>query len=369
MEELPEGVDLEALLAPLPGDAPAGSDLRADFSPESLYYRLRDARADARAAERAADAEASEAATPLQWRTVRDLGIEALTDRSKDLEIAAWLTEALLRSDGLVGLAAGSRLMTGLTESFWDELYPLPDEDGLETRIAPVAGLNGSGGEGTLLQPLRKVLLCVRPSGEPLFFWQYEQSVAVASIGDSARRQQRLDAGVLPFETVETEARLAGASFAVLRRQAEDAAESWTALGRSMDQRAGADGPPTSAVAELLEKIRGVGARFASEEPPADTDLPSAAAASPDGAGSVAVGVAAAAGGALGSREEALRTLSQVAEFFRRTEPHSPLAYTLQEAVRRGRLSWPDLLAEIVPDVGTRSSILVSLGIKPPPDE
>jgi type VI secretion system protein ImpA len=289
--------------------------------------------------------------------------------RSKDLEIAAWLTEALLRSDGLVGLAAGSRLMTGLAENYWDELYPMPDEDGLETRIAPVAGLNGSGAEGTLLQPLRKLPLCMRPGGEPLFFWQYEQSVEVAGIGDAVRRQQRLDAGVLPFETVETEARLAGKDFAVLRRQAEDAAVAWTALGRSMDQRAGADGPPTSAVAELLEKIRAVGARFASEEPPVESDLPAATGASFDGAADGAVAVAVTTGGGLGSREEALRTLSQVADFFRRTEPHSPLAYTLQEAVRRGRLSWPDLLAEIVPDVGTRSSILISLGIKPPPEE
>ena len=56
MQELPEGFDLAALLAPIPGEAPAGQDLREDKSPEALYFRLRDARREASAAERAADA-------------------------------------------------------------------------------------------------------------------------------------------------------------------------------------------------------------------------------------------------------------------------------------------------------------------------
>jgi len=73
--------------------------------------------------------------------------------------------------------------------------------------------------------------------------------------------------------------------------------------------------------------------------------------------------------GALTTREDALRALAQIAEFFRRTEPLSPIAYTLQEAVRRSRMTWPELLAEIVPDVTSRSAILTSLGIRPPPSE
>src|SRR3954470_22294172 len=114
MAELPEGFDLAALLASIPGDAPAGIDLRGDASPQSLYYRLRDARADARAAERTAESEDPLSAPPPEWRMIRDLGIEAIAGHSKDLEIAAWLTEALLRSDRLPGFTAGVRLMSGL---------------------------------------------------------------------------------------------------------------------------------------------------------------------------------------------------------------------------------------------------------------
>jgi type VI secretion system protein ImpA len=376
MEELPEGFDLAALLAPIPGDAPAGENLRDDATPESLYYRLRDARAEARAAERLQDAPNPEtgafdasAAPPQQWRIIRELSHEALLTRSKDLEIAAWLTEALLRSDGLVGLDAGCRLMTGLVETYWDGLFPQPDEDGIATRVAPIAGLNGEGRDGTLTQPIRKLPLFERPSGEAFRYWQYEQSFEVAGIADAARRQQRIDAGVLPIETVDAEAAAAEKlaretgkdGFAALRRRAADAAAAWQALGQALDSRAGADAPATSQVRELLEKLRAVTERFApGEEEAVSVAEPTAAPGAP------AAATAAAAAG-VSSREDALRTLAQLADYFRRTEPHSPLAYTLQEAVRRARMTWPELLEEIVPDAAARSAILSSLGIRPPP--
>ena len=73
--------------------------------------------------------------------------------------------------------------------------------------------------------------------------------------------------------------------------------------------------------------------------------------------------------GQIASREDALRALGEIADFFRRTEPHSPLSYTLDEAVRRGRMTWPELLAEVVADTDTRNTILNTLGIRPPPPE
>lgn len=360
MPEGPEGFDLAALLAPIPGPAPAGADLRRDASPESLYFRLRDARGDARAAERASEAGGDAVSSP-EWRAVRELAVEALSRQTKDLEIAAWLSEALLRGDGLCGLAAGFRAMAGLAENFWDEFFPQPDEEGVAGRLAAVAGLNGAGRDGTLIQPLRRIVLFARPDGAPFEFWQYEQSREAAGIGDAARRQQRLDAGVVPFETVESEARAADpACFARLRDHAVDAGEAWQALGRMLDGRAGADAPPTSQVRDLLDQIRQVADRFA----PSAERAPEAAADS--AAQPVGGGAAVLPAGTMASREDALRVLGEIADYFRRTEPHSPLAYTLQEAVRRGRMTWPELLAEIVPDAGSRSAILSSLGIRPP---
>ena len=84
----------------------------------------------------------------------------------------------------------------------------------------------------------------------------------------------------------------------------------------------------------------------------------------PQSAGSTQVTV-----GRVVTREDMLRDIARIAEWFRRNEPQSPLAYTLDDAVRRGRMSLPDLLAELVADPGSRHAILTSLGIKPPPDD
>lgn len=368
MAEWPDFIDMDALLAPIPGDAPTGIDLREDFSPQSPYYRLRDARAEARAAERAADANpGEETVIPPQWRAVRDLAIAALTERTKDIEVAAWLTEAMVRTEGLRGLAAGAHLLAGLA-AFWDDnLYPMPDEDGLITRVAPVGGLNGEGGGGTLIQPLRKLPLFRRPDGNMMAFWQYEQSEDLAKESNSERIEQRIAAGILPLDKAEAEARAAGqAHFQAMLAQARLASENWQAMGEVFDAKAGMDGPPTSAVRELLEKITTLLARFAPGE---DAGLADTAAATSGGemaAGGAGGGVPRAGGPGV-NREDMLKDLIRIADHFRKSEPQSPLAYTLDEAVRRARMTWPELIAEVVADSTTRDAILMQLGIKPPP--
>lgn len=375
MSDWPDGIDMDALLAPIPGDAPAGEDLREDFSPQSLYFRMRDARSEARAAERAADANPGEdAVPPPQWRQVRDLAITALTTKTKDLEIAAWLTESMVRSDGLRGLAAGAHLIGGLADALWDNnLFPMPDEDGIETRVAPVSGLNGEGGGGTLTQPLRKLPLFTRPDGNMMFYWQYEQSEELKKITDQARIKQRLAAGTLPLEQVETEARAAGqAHFGRLRSAAKAALREWTAMGEVMDAKAGTDGPPTSQVRELVEALLELTQRYA--PPDVEEDEAAAEDTAAEGEEAAAGGVPGAGGmvmrpaAAVVTREDMLKELARISEFFRKTEPQSPIAYTLEEAIRRGRMSWPDLLAELVSDAKVRDSILIQLGIRPQPE-
>jgi type VI secretion system protein ImpA len=384
MQEWPEGFDLAALVAPIPGEMPAGQDLREDKSPESLYFRLRDARREASAAERAADAPKDDsdprpvdgAPVPpiLQWRIVRELATEALSLHSKDLEIAAWLTEALLRDAGLRGLTAGFRLLAELAENSWDDLFPQPDEEGIVTRVAPVAALNGVGREGTLIQPLRKIVLYERPQdSSPLYFWQYELSAGIAASGNAEQRQELYEARRLPpFEAIENEAPVVHARLAELRRDVGAAAEAWQKLGRVFDERAVADGPPTSGIRDVLEKIRFAADRLAfPDQNISETDTAAAGRSAPSTPPEKTDGAAAGAPATTGlaSREEALRALAQIADYFRRTEPLSPISYTLQEAVRRGRMTWPELLSEIVPDATARSAILSSLGIRPPPSE
>jgi type VI secretion system protein ImpA len=361
-----EGLDLETLLTPISAETPTGADVRSDFSPTSNYFRLRDARAEARSAERAADTDPNADGMANEgWRNVRTFAVKILSEQAKDLEVAAWLTESLVRSHGLAGLAFGAQVIGGLAERYWDQVYPLPDEDGMETRVAPITGLNGEGGDGTLFQPLNKTRLFNDANGEPVMLFQYEQSADLETITDKARKEARLKAGVPPFDKTQAAARAAGAAhFVALRKTLREAQAAWSAMGAVLDEKAGRDAPPTRRVSDALEKILDVINRYAPPE--------AAAAAAAESVDEVTAEAAAPeAGGGMGkakkmvTREDALATLSEIAEFFRRTEPQSPLAYTIDDAIRRGRMSWPELLGELVADAGLRNNILNTLGIKP----
>jgi len=365
---LPEGFDLEALLAPIPGDEPQGTDLREDFSAQSPYFRLRDARAEARETERRQEsAEDGEAVIPPQWKTVVALAKTALAEKSKDIEVAAWMTEALVRLHGLSGLAAGALLIKGLAEAFWDGVFPLPDEDGIVTRVAPVTGLSGAESDGTLMPALRQLPLFNRPDGSGFAWWQYERSIELEAIADEARKQARLEAGTMPLADVEKLARAAGqAHFARLKGLLAGTMATWQAMGQSLDDLAGADGPSTGRVLNLLRAMEEAVLKYA----PADEEAAEAAEGEQAGGEGGDSGGGGGGGGGRGgggrSREDLLRQLADIAAHFRRTEPNSPLSYTLDDAVRRAKLSWPDLLVEVVPDESTRNAILTSLGIKPP---
>ncbi len=360
--------------APVEGDAPEGTDLREDFSAQSPYFRLRDARAEARDAEKAIERGEPNAPEPLPfWRNVRELAAASLA-RSKDLEVAAWMTEAMLRLSGLRGLASGARLIAGLAERYWEGLFPMPDDDGMETRLSAVTGLNGRGGPGSLIQPLYRLPLFPGADGRAVNLFQFQQSEQLPAL-DAARRQQRIERGTVPLEELERAARAAGASaFGPLLNEAQDALGAWEEMTQALDSRAGADGPSTSQVREILQQIVAVAARYAPEGAgaPSGTAVTGGAA---DRADEAEPGTHAQSGGIgavvitgrIATREDAFRTLSEVALFFRRTEPHSPLGYMLDETIRRGRLPWPELLAEIVQEEGTRHAILTSLGIRPPP--
>jgi type VI secretion system protein ImpA len=374
MAVMPDGFELETFLAPIEGASLVGRDLREDFSPQSFYYRLRDARAEARAAERSADSDGGDEQSPPQWRTVRELASQAIQTETKDLEIAAWYTEALVRSDGVVGLTAGAMLIEGLTRNFWDAgVFPLPDEDGISTRVAPITGLNGQGSDGTLIQPLRKIAMCRRPTGETLYYYQYEDAGTVAGIADMARKQARLSAGSLLFDDVENWCRAAGqAHFAVQKARVADARAAWVAMSDVLDEKAGSDSPATSRVRDLMGDILAAVSQYAPSErgEPAAGGAAEAAVPVTSFVNSAAGGFAAAAPqGRVVTREDMLRELSRIADWFRTAEPTSPLSQTLDDAVRRARMTLPQLLAELVDDMGSRNAILSSLGIKPPEPE
>src|ERR1039458_3279238 len=105
------------LLNPIPGENPSGEDLR--YAP--IYDQIKEGRREEEESEQGEWVhEVKKADFPL----VIKLATEAIATKSKDLQLAAWLTAALVRMEGFAGLKQGLQLLQGMTTTFWDTVDP-----------------------------------------------------------------------------------------------------------------------------------------------------------------------------------------------------------------------------------------------------
>jgi len=372
-------IQLEPLLAPIPGDKPTGADLRADANPASDYFKLKDSRFAARAKEREIDAGAEPAELP-EWRIILDLAPKVLTTQSKDLEVAAWLVEALLRKHNFAGLRDGFRLVRGLVEKYWDGLYPLPDEDGIDFKVAPLTALNGEGADGTLIQPMKKIPVTTGRDPGPFAAWHYDQARKLATITDEKQKAWHAKAGTATMDQIEASRRATKPKFFIdLVDDLRLCEEEFAGLGAVLDKTCGQNAPPVSNIRSTLEAVKAVVTTLGQEAlaaAQAQAQAAEAAQAAPaaDGDGAAAPGKAPAAPpglmlGPVRSREDAFGAFLQLGDFFRKTEPHSFLPYAVEELVRRGRMTLPELLSELIKDAGQRKSFYMVAGMKPPEEQ
>jgi type VI secretion system protein ImpA len=152
-----------------------------------------------------------------------------------------------------------------------------------------------------------------------------------------------------------------------------DCSQALAELQAAVDNRLGLDGPSFSAVREQLEHLQRTVQRFARD---AGVLLDGETEAAPDGAGDTGFADApisfdappasrCAVLPAPGSRKEALQQLRQVAEFFRRTEPHSPVAYLAEKAARWGEMPLHVWLKRVIKDHGTLEQMEEMLDVNP----
>ncbi|WNG56332.1 type VI secretion system protein TssA [Archangium gephyra] len=355
--------DLEPLLRPISPDAPSGRSLRY----EPLYDQLREAR-------REDDPTLPQgvwqtALKRANWAQVAELCQRALAHESKDLQLAAWLTEAWGIQQGFPGVERGLRLTTALVERFWDSLWPAIEDDDVEARLAPLAWLDDK-----LPLVLGKVPLVKRqaPGGVSHDFadWQqllhqekHQGSGQEKSDPEDATNAQGAGNGPVNRETFLASAALMPASaLDTLARGVEAALTAGSSLEQALDSRLGR----TSATLRRTHSILGdiqtllttLRAHSPREEPGAGTEAPpdKTVPDTPSGTGRLPH--------AIRSREEAYQVLALASDYLRRTEPHSPVAYLVQRAVSWGRMPLDQLLRELVPNDSGLQSIQSLLGMK-----
>jgi type VI secretion system protein ImpA len=325
-------LNIEALLAPISSEHPCGEDLA--FSPE-VDEIARARLADDPSLEQGAWVTALKEA---DWKFVGKRCATLIETRSKDLQLAVWLAEASAKTAGLRGLAEGLRLLAALCERYWDGLHPLADEDGFERRIGNLAWI------AARVSPLAKGMP-VLENGATLMQWE-------AAHGRDAEASAELDAA---------RKRSSAAFFQGLAEDADACLTALEDLERVVDARLGADGPSFSVARAVLRDLK----EFATPAAATATAL-LAQQATPIGGmalthspATIVLGE-----GPLQHRDQALAQLRQVAAFFRRTEPHSPVAYLAERAARWGEQPLHAWLRSVIKDDASLARLEELLGIE-----
>jgi type VI secretion system protein ImpA len=275
------------------------------------------------------------------WSFVAARCAELIGSRSKDLRLAVWLAEAHAKTRHFRGLGDGYALLAGLCRQHWDDLYPLADDGQYEQRI---------GNLHWLLARSRHLIRDIPVT---------DGAGGVFSMADIEAAQQRAAGAGVGADADPELARMEAARRNnaprfndTLLADAEYCLRALTELESSVDARLGADGPGFSAAKQALSEAIGFIAPLAT------------AAAEPEAApvSSSALPSAPALAGPIRARAEALAQLRQVAEFFRRTEPHSPVAYLADKAANWGELPLHLWLRSVVKDPGTIAELEELLG-------
>ena len=331
------------LLNPIEGPNPSGANLRYD----PVYDKIKEARRE--------EAQPPPGMTE-QDRKVSDnaqvikLTSELLTAKTKDLQLAAWLTEALLKQRGFGGLKDGLAVCCGLVDKFWETLYPEIEDGDAESRGAPLGFL------GVKLDIPIKLVPVVEKAKYGLLDHQQSREVGYEDQvkGDEAKKKRAalVKEGKLTPEAFDKAFEETPKKFyAQAEKDLDSCLENLTRLKKSCDEKFGDEGPAFGPLQSALEASRHLIHAFLQkkrEKEPDPVEVVPAAEAAPGaegeaaavGAGPVRTGVLISVEGSSepADRVDTIKKIAEAAAFLRRREPQSPASYLMLRGLRWGEL-------------------------------
>jgi len=291
-----------------------------------------------------------------------------LQQRTKDLRLLVWRVEALARVQGLQGLARGLEDCVSACNAFWPLLHPLPEDGDAEQRAGAIRWLlvqlprlvrelpvtRSAAGHFSLLQLDEARVLQQAIERDPDHAASLAEGKLTLAQAQKARRETPPEAWRENVNALAAARAHLQALQALVDPALGEQAPSFVPARQAMDD----------AFHAVERMARDAGALHGSAAPAAEAG----------GAGAAVADAAApaslhdmAAGGELRTRAQALQQLRAVAEFFRRTEPHSPVAFLADKAARWGEMPLQAWLREVVKDAGSLAHLEELLGVQPPP--
>jgi type VI secretion system protein ImpA len=335
-------LDFESLIAPISGDNPAGGSV-----PFETRHKLEEFRKEDNPDDYAPnDPLRPEIFRKADWPGIVKLAQETLSETSKDLLVAARLTEALARVHGFAGVRDGLHLLRELVEQAWDRLQPVIEDNDLEVRAAPFYWLDDAD-KGARF-PTTLHMLPLVPGDEVEYSWlDWRQSLD--GKGNVPREDFERATTMAPIERLEAVA-----------KETTDSLSELDGLVRALSEKMGPAAPALAAVREAIEGCHSlIGEIVRKRRPELGLETDSSEEQS-DVSGATT-------GRAPATRAEVYRQLAQAAAVLRELEPHSPIPYLIQRAVELGSLPFPQLINALIRNDDVLSELRREFGIQEPP--
>jgi type VI secretion system protein ImpA len=345
------------LLQPIPGDNPSGANLRYD----PVYDQIKEAR---RQDDTGPQGDWQRERKVADYRQVLDLASKSLAERSKDLQLAVWLTEAALYREKFPGLQQGLDLLRGLLEQFWDTFYPEIEDDDLEPRVVLL---------GWVGERLVDVVRFTPITAGGLGLHHYKESRTVGSEEEAAASETKMQsrqAAIAEGKTTVEDFDKDAASTSTAQYEAWVAAmdgclASIESLGTLSDEKFGNDAPSFVPLRTIIEEVRHTANMILQKRPgriAAESELepePEYTESSPSE--EAPVRRKSSSGLDPQDLDDVTARLNAVAKFLRAQDPASPAPFLLLRGYRWGELRGysdpPDPSLLIPPPTSVRQSI------------
>lgn len=336
---------MEQLLEPIKGDNPCGVDLRkldANHQAAIKYSSLKDSRNTQRRQERRnVEVEHTLEINAKEWFEVAELAQDLLLNHTKDLEVASWLFEALVRIEKFEGLCRGLSIFTGLVHKYSNQLHPKVEEDEeQDIRLASVGMLGGKHEIGTIVVPLYYHVLLPTVSEEGLNAWSIRQIIEKQGGNpDDVRRESLLERS----EIRSAIAQLAKDEFFAIEASLSSAKALFLEFNSALSVAFSSYAPDLTGLKSTLNYCCSIVAStrevLDARSAPKEKEESSAAPSSRE------IPLRDTPAGQL-DKEKAIKLLESVAQFFSETERHSPISYSLTRIIRWAKAELPDVLLE-----------------------
>ncbi len=338
-------LEVERLLAPIPGEDPAG--VSVSFV---VRQQLDEARKSIDPANFAPDDPLRpDTFQPADWRGIITRATDALARSSKDLLLTARLLEALVKVHGFGGLRDGLILMRRLIEDAWDRIHPTIEDGDLEVRAAPFNWLDDADRGARFPGSVRAVPIVFADGGA--FGWI-----------DWRKAQDTQDA--------EKTAAFERALLAMAPQACQDTVDDIDAalvelagLVEALTARMGEGAPGLLQVRQALADCKTLAGMVLTRKGPAAAPPPAEEPAAADAAAPAVAANGHAAPKRMTTRQDVYDQLAAAADVLMQIEPHSPIPYMIRRAVQLGKLPFPQLIRELVQDPNIITAMNRELGI------